>query len=133
MENLNKKQFNKWVKALRSGEFKQTQYSLQDEKGYCCLGVACKVLIPDNKINKRKYNNDLMSGGIPSWQPYAPDWLKGINDDFKDKMDYKFENNQITDKYKMNYSLGRLNDELLMTFDEIADCLELVYVHKIFS
>src|SRR3954466_12240152 len=34
-----------WVKALRSGEYRQTSMSLHDDKGYCCLGVACDVLI----------------------------------------------------------------------------------------
>lgn len=31
----------KWVEALRSGEFTQTQNYLFDGNGYCCLGVAC--------------------------------------------------------------------------------------------
>lgn len=33
----------KWVAALRSGEFSQTQGHLRDYKGYCCLGVACEL------------------------------------------------------------------------------------------
>jgi hypothetical protein len=33
----------KWVEALRSGEYTQTQGVLRDESGYCCLGVACVV------------------------------------------------------------------------------------------
>ena len=33
----------KWVEALRSGEYKQTQGFLKDEKGYCCLGVLVKI------------------------------------------------------------------------------------------
>ncbi len=35
----------KWVKALRSGEYKQGYDRLQnpETKGYCCLGVLCKV------------------------------------------------------------------------------------------
>lgn len=33
----------KWLAALRSGEFPQTQGHLRDHKGYCCLGVACEV------------------------------------------------------------------------------------------
>lgn len=33
-----------WVKALRSGEYKQARGTLQDETGaLCCLGVLCKV------------------------------------------------------------------------------------------
>lgn len=34
----------KWVKALRSGKYKQARLRLGDAKnGYCCLGVLCKV------------------------------------------------------------------------------------------
>jgi len=43
----------KWVAALRSGEFKQCEGSLEDylpnseEKiGHCCLGVACRIVHP---------------------------------------------------------------------------------------
>lgn len=32
-----------WVKALRSGKYKQAKEVLSDRKGYCCLGVACEV------------------------------------------------------------------------------------------
>jgi len=33
----------KWVAALRSGEYKQAKENLQDDKGYCCLGVLCVI------------------------------------------------------------------------------------------
>jgi hypothetical protein len=32
-----------WVKALESGEYSQTRDSLQDNSGFCCLGVLCDV------------------------------------------------------------------------------------------
>lgn len=42
----------KWLKALRSGKFKQTrQGHLHDNKGFCCLGVACVLFkTPTTKI-----------------------------------------------------------------------------------
>jgi hypothetical protein len=33
----------KWVAALRSGEYAQTRGFLHDSNGYCCLGVACDL------------------------------------------------------------------------------------------
>jgi hypothetical protein len=35
-----------WVKALRSGKYKQADATLHDKKhdSYCCLGVLCKVM-----------------------------------------------------------------------------------------
>jgi len=33
-----------WVKALRSGDYRQTQRKLSDgEGGFCCLGVLCEA------------------------------------------------------------------------------------------
>ena len=34
---------DKWIKALKSGEYKQTQSFLRTDKGYCCLGVLCDL------------------------------------------------------------------------------------------
>jgi hypothetical protein len=48
-ENMNKLQkvyVDKWVKALRSDEYKQTQGKLKGEGGFCCLGVLCDVATP---------------------------------------------------------------------------------------
>ena len=33
----------KWVKALRSGEYRQAKSVLTDGRGFCCLGVACEI------------------------------------------------------------------------------------------
>jgi hypothetical protein len=33
----------KWVKALRSGEYRQTKSVLTNGNGFCCLGVACEI------------------------------------------------------------------------------------------
>jgi hypothetical protein len=33
----------KWVKALRSGKYKQARYRLRRDNKYCCLGVACDI------------------------------------------------------------------------------------------
>ena len=50
---------DKWVAALRSGEYPQTTGSLRDEEGYCCLGVLCDLLKDDNEEwikSERAYN-----------------------------------------------------------------------------
>lgn len=110
---LNLTQFNKWIKALRSGKYSQTKNSLEDSDGFCCLGVACKVLIPKYKLFIDDYG--FIQGEIPENQGNSPVWLNKINDNFS----------IITSK-----SLVDLNDNKNFTFDEIADVLELVYIHK---
>ena len=104
----------KWTAALRSGKYQQsTKGFLQDETGYCCLGVACDVFIPKNKIEKDR--NGMMIGAFTVNQPHCPDWLRGLNVDFN---------------IKSGRSLSNLNNGLDFTFDEIADLIELVYVHR---
>lgn len=43
---MNKEIKEKWVAALRSGEYKQAEGILYDPKqrSYCCLGVLCKIV-----------------------------------------------------------------------------------------
>jgi hypothetical protein len=40
---------NKWVSALRSGEYKQTFDTLRDNYGFCCLGVLCDLYIDQSE------------------------------------------------------------------------------------
>lgn len=45
-----KKNREKWVAALRSGEYKQTHGVLKNsDNRYCCLGVACEIFSKENE------------------------------------------------------------------------------------
>ncbi len=112
---IEKKNIRRWCKELRSGKYNQTTHNLQDKHGYCCLGVACKVFIPKDQLELHTYGS-YISGGVPANQPYSPMWLMNIREDFSGK----------TDKL-----IDLLNDEEDFSFDEIADVLELVYIHEI--
>lgn len=47
----------KWVAALRSGEFKQARgYLSVDGVGMCCLGIACDLAIKDGVELDRQYD-----------------------------------------------------------------------------
>lgn len=112
---LNKRQFKKWIQALDSGEYTQGASALESSPGnYCCLGVACKVLIPRKKLEL--LNDRQLDGAFPEDQVYSPKWLIEINDNFSEKT---------------GESLSKLNDTDHLSFSEIAICLELVYIHKI--
>lgn len=112
---VDKKKIKKWVKALRSGKYKQTKYKLQDHRGFCCLGVACDIFIPKEKKRFLEKNRCLY-GDLPKYQKHSPAWLLSINDDFDTKT---------------NKRLSVLNDNDRMSFDEIADLLEAVYIHEV--
>jgi len=40
----------KWLNALRSGEYQQTQRHLRTEDGFCCLGVLCDLYVKENNV-----------------------------------------------------------------------------------
>lgn len=114
---INREQFNKWIKALRSGRYKQTKGTLQDRNGYCCLGVACKVLIPKNKLFFEVSTKTLLEGSMPDNQPNCPKWLSEINSDFRKRS-------------KLKEQLTVLNDENNMSFKEIAKALQEAYPER---
>ena len=44
---------DRWIEALESGEYKQTTGALQNNKGFCCLGVLCDLAVKDGHVTKR--------------------------------------------------------------------------------
>lgn len=97
-----KKSVRLWLKALRSGEFKQGFGKLGNSKvGYCCLGVACVVARENGVISR--FNGQ--GGFLPE---KVKDWL-GLRNSGGE-----YGNN----------SLVHLNDSKNKTFDEIADVIE---------
>jgi hypothetical protein len=108
---INKEELKIWIAALRSGEYIQGKDCLQYENRYCCLGVACMVLIPKDKLVLDIYDN--ISGVAPDDQPHSPDWLINISSDvFK----------------KYGEGLMNLNDIKEWSFNQIADLLEKIYL-----
>jgi hypothetical protein len=101
----------KWVSALRSGEYQQTQRRLHDENGFCCLGVLCDLYGKEN--NKEWQHNEVVgyfyenhSFSLPS---SVVKWA-GVEDS------NPFVNGGID-------TLGGLNDKGF-TFNEIAYVIE---------
>jgi hypothetical protein len=121
---VQKKTIQKWCDALRSGEYEQGRGKLQSgDNEFCCLGVACKTFIPNSAlitlpdcalIHKTPY----LSGALPSSQTSSPLWLLEVNDDLS---------------YLTGKTLSSLNDIYEYNFNEIADTLEAVYIHKVLS
>lgn len=120
MFKLNQKQrkrIQKWVAALRSKKYKQTQYRLKDNVGgMCCLGVGCEVYrnaYNNNhkiKLNWNGRNYFLGSSGAMPEDVYRYFGLYNPNVEVKYKNDF--------------ISLGRLNDNEGLTFHEIANIIE---------
>ena len=67
----------KWVAALRSGDYEQGRGSLQRGDKYCCLGVAC-VVAEINGVSVTKFEGEIDGGGLWS-QKAVKDWV-GLSD-----------------------------------------------------
>lgn len=97
----------KWLKALRSNEYEQTNGELQQSQTnkYCCLGVACRIQHPKIKLTGK--------GTI-------------CNDEFKRLRDINVpkllkgdcQENKVIDK------LVKLNDTKEWSFKKIANWID---------
>lgn len=108
----------KWLKALRSGEYSQTKGVLRDANGFCCLGVLCDLHqkeTPNAKWvddNIRFYNDGKMiTHGILSEKVMEWSGLNNTNPSVFDNMNLKF------------IPLATLNDDG-RTFNAIANLIE---------
>ena len=143
--NINKVDIMKWVTALRSGKYKQTRTCLNDEKGFCCLGVACDLFI--DEADQLRYYDDYdednrctsyLKGDLPCDQPNAPEWLQIINEDFEKKEGREISalNDGVTDwtatdKARKSGEI-EANEHIFkrkpLSFAEIADKIEEHYL-----
>lgn len=128
---MKKEVAKKWVKALRSGKYKQgygclKQTNLKKNKTYhCCLGVLCE-LYNEQMINnkKKKLNDDVDKYGLHSFEEdieVLPDnvrqWAGLIG------KAGSFNNDVKADDGGYYGSLTEMND-LGCSFEEIADTIE---------
>jgi len=112
-----KQKIELWIEVLRSGLYEQGKGKLQNGNKFCCLGVACDIFIPHNKLSK--IGSD-MFGTIPGSQPACPEWLSNINTIYVGKASI--------DNSSFAMSLIGMNDAGNASFDEIADMLQLMFI-----
>lgn len=94
----------KWVKALRSGKYKQAKKRLRFNGGMCCLGVACDLAAKSLTL---KWNGTEFDGERKALPVSVQQWL-GVKED---------------NPTANGESLAELNDAG-KDFEEIADFIE---------
>lgn len=109
-----------WVAALRGGAYKQGMNHLCFDGKYCCLGVLCEI----TKVKGAYYTDG-----------NAFRYFYGRKDTIsKENPYYQYLGREgfipecvvITGK-KIFTSLASLNDEARLSFDQIADIIELLW------
>lgn len=104
----------RWVKALRSGEYKQAKSDLRVDDSFCCLGVACDLY---RQEHPEAHWGD---GTRPAFMVNDTDI--GTTALLPDEVQNWLDLNDNGGKYHINTLTG-LNDTGF-TFEEIADVIE---------
>ena len=55
---MNQQVKQKWLSALRSGDYQQTRQYLHKEDGFCCLGVLCDLYGKEHNVEWKLMNNN---------------------------------------------------------------------------
>ena len=125
---MNKDIAEKWVSALRSGEYAQGVSALCMFNKHCCLGVLCEVY--------KKETGDgqwTEATGTPDSHPYALMFttIKGDDTQLPPKAVYNWagmnDSNPVVRYGGLLTHFTALNDKSLLTFDEIAEIIEKSY------
>jgi hypothetical protein len=104
----------KWIEALRSGNYTQGRFKLKSDKGYCCLGVLCELYLKENSEKENwKYNAIVNSYTIFNEYEYLPEVVQ------------KWAEIKSDDGYlSQGVSLSSLNDRFDYNFEKIAQIIE---------
>ena len=109
----------KWVEALRSGEYSQGKLSLYDGTNYCCLGVLCNLYM--NEKNETWY---YLTGEICSDSYYCNGESELLPEYVMDWAELNRQDPLVNENSLHFNSLVGLNDTLNYTFAQIADVIE---------
>lgn len=130
---MKKEVMEKWVTALRSGEYKQIDGRLRSfepdgygKYSYCCLGVLCDLHHKEHDPDGEAWSEGLgQSGGRTTTYDYHPDTLPwsvrewaGISRSNPELLADPDGNGQY------HLPLTELNDEHSFEFPELAELIE---------
>ena len=62
---MNSQVKEKWIAALRSGEYSQGDGRLRSHKGFCCLGVLCDLYAQEPFTQGWKFNGEYEESPLP--------------------------------------------------------------------
>ena len=112
----------RWLEALRSGEYKQTTENLQDNNGFCCLGVLCDLHAKERGMDWVRLNDNYELYGEAQTLPLSVQEWAGLDNDVVGMVDFEYERDGVM--YVTSESLPELNDTWDKNFNEIADLIE---------
>jgi len=123
----------KWIAALRSGDYKQTREQLRRENSYCCLGVLTDLYDKDETVEREDHwCGDLYSYtcGEPKSKYKSESVLPQPVMEWAGLEEYNptVKYSHCTKYPELNIvSLAFLNDHENLNFEQIADIIEEQY------
>lgn len=141
---MHKEWADKWVAALRSGEYKQGFGELKaNNNSFCCLGVLCDIVVKETdsiKWSEFEQNNNDEVFYIEYRYEFIPEFVKNIADIntpqgiinvpvnyaiAKEIVDVEYkEFYELDDNAMVEIKLWELNDEYKFSFNDIANIIE---------
>jgi hypothetical protein len=119
---------DRWVNALRSGDYKQgTQCLLSEQGSYCCLGVLCDLYMKESneevvwETTEDSYGDKTKVGSFLGYTTILPETIRewaGLNDQSP------YVNYVDMDGEGGYFMLSNLNDEHEASFEELAELIE---------
>ena len=130
----------KWIDALRSGEYKQIRYFLRSTVGYSALGVACDISgqgewVIDKSILYPYFDPIGFTSPSSNYEPevsdltyYKYNYITKYGAEI-DVLNYDVRkwlglDSNRADIYVYNLNMIYFNDKKYYDFDEIADIIE---------
>jgi hypothetical protein len=105
----------KWIEALRSGEFKQGTLALRSaDNHYCCLGVLCELAARQGVVETKLTPN-------AHWYLYGEE-IAGLTDEVRAWAGIEDDNPLVA--IPGYVTLTHLNDSKGYSFDTIAAIIE---------
>jgi len=119
---MNKEIKDKWLTALRSGEYKKSKHNLKTDDGFCCLGVLCDLYRKETGKGEWNKKNDIyeFEAGANSILPVNV-W----------KWAELTSGNPKILGVSVNLLLSQHNDFTTKTFEDIADLIETDLVEEL--
>lgn len=102
----------KWVAALRSGDYQQGTQKLNKDGKYCCLGVLCELAVNEGICKSKEESGITYYDSASNLPPFSVKVWAGWDGE-------SFGNPEIN-----HYCLSDWNDKELLSFNEIADLIE---------
>lgn len=126
-EKFDREGAQRWLDALRSGDYVQGRNALRRANNtFCCLGVACDVLFPNRwKLDPSEVYVFTSMNGEVMWGTLSHELIGALALSFAgSRLDGK--DHAFTDSWAIS-TLTAANDDYGKTFNEIADAVEAYY------